>query len=149
MNGSDFGELFGGLLGSTLCCIVPIVILIVLIVIAVNLVQKSKVETQKTEQMYRELAMRLPSDKQGIFLMQYQNVSKNSTTAVLLALFLGGVGGHKFYMGDVGLGVIYLIFSWTSIPYIIAVIESFGLPIKVNKFNQEKMFEISTMLGGG
>lgn len=41
----------------------------------------------------------------------------------LFALFLGGFGVHKFYVGKVGLGVVYLLFCWTFIPAIIALVE--------------------------
>ena len=36
--------------------------------------------------------------------------SKNRTTAALLALLLGGIGAHKFYLGETGKGLIYLLF---------------------------------------
>ncbi|PIZ50618.1 hypothetical protein COY27_06435 [Candidatus Woesearchaeota archaeon CG_4_10_14_0_2_um_filter_33_13] len=49
---------------------------------------------------------------------------KNRTTAGILALFLGGFGVHKFYLGDSGKGILYLIFCWTFIPAIIALIEA-------------------------
>ena len=48
---------------------------------------------------------------------------KSRIAAGLLALFVGGFGVHKFYCGQVGLGVIYLLFFWTFIPAIIAFIE--------------------------
>lgn len=48
---------------------------------------------------------------------------KSKLTAGLLALFLGGFGVHKFYLGKNFLGVIYLIFCWTTIPAWIALIE--------------------------
>lgn len=48
---------------------------------------------------------------------------KNRIAAVLFALFLGGLGVHKFYLGQVGQGVLYLIFCWTFIPAIVAFIE--------------------------
>lgn len=41
----------------------------------------------------------------------------------LFALFLGGFGVHKFYVGKVGLGIVYLLFCWTFIPAIIALVE--------------------------
>jgi TM2 domain-containing membrane protein YozV len=48
---------------------------------------------------------------------------KSRITAALLAFFLGGIGAHKFYLGQVGIGVVYLLFCWTFIPAIIAFIE--------------------------
>jgi TM2 domain-containing membrane protein YozV len=48
---------------------------------------------------------------------------KSRIAAALLAFFLGGFGIHKFYLGQVGLGIVYLIFCWTFIPAIIAFIE--------------------------
>lgn len=50
--------------------------------------------------------------------------TKDKTTAGLLALFLGGIGIHKFYLGKGGQGVLYLIFCWTLIPAFIAFIEA-------------------------
>jgi TM2 domain-containing membrane protein YozV len=51
------------------------------------------------------------------------NSSKDRTTAGILALLLGGIGAHKFYLGETGLGVLYLCFSWTLIPAIVGFIE--------------------------
>lgn len=48
---------------------------------------------------------------------------KSKIAAALLAFFLGGFGIHKFYLGQVGLGILYLVFFWTFIPAIIAFIE--------------------------
>ncbi len=52
---------------------------------------------------------------------------KDKTTAGVLALLLGGVGGHKFYLGQTGAGVVYLLFCWTLIPGIIAFFEGISL----------------------
>ena len=49
--------------------------------------------------------------------------SKSRVAAILLALFLGGLGAHKVYLGRPGAGILYLIFFWTFIPAIIAFIE--------------------------
>lgn len=54
-----------------------------------------------------------------------QNIpsSRNRTAAALFAIFLGGLGIHKFYLGQVGQGVLYLVFCWTFIPTIVGFIE--------------------------
>jgi TM2 domain-containing membrane protein YozV len=49
--------------------------------------------------------------------------TKDRTIAALLAIFLGTFGIHKFYLGDIGLGIVYVIFSWTGIPALIGFIE--------------------------
>lgn len=48
---------------------------------------------------------------------------KNKIVAGILALLLGGLGIHKFYLGKAGLGIVYLLFCWTYIPAFIAFIE--------------------------
>ena len=48
---------------------------------------------------------------------------KSKLTAGLLALFLGGLGVHKFYMGSWGWGLVYLLLCWTYIPALIALVE--------------------------
>src|SRR5258708_1464285 len=44
-------------------------------------------------------------------------------TAALLAIFLGSLGAHKFYLGQNGWGVIYLLLCWTFIPTVLGLIE--------------------------
>lgn len=48
---------------------------------------------------------------------------KDRTTAAVLALLLGGIGGHHFYLGNAVRGVLYLLFVWTLIPPLVAFIE--------------------------
>jgi len=49
--------------------------------------------------------------------------TKSKIVAFVLAWFLGGFEGHKFYLNRVGQGLLYLIFFWTFIPAIIAFFE--------------------------
>ena len=48
---------------------------------------------------------------------------KSKIAAGVLAILLGSIGVHKFYMGKVGMGILYLLFCWTWIPTIIGFIE--------------------------
>ena len=41
----------------------------------------------------------------------------------MITFFFGGYGAHKFYVKKFGMGVLYLLFCWTMIPFIAAFIE--------------------------
>lgn len=49
---------------------------------------------------------------------------KSKVAAALLALFIGGLGIHKFYLGGWGWGILYIVFVWTFIPAIVSFIEA-------------------------
>lgn len=53
-----------------------------------------------------------------------QGPERSRIIGIVLALFLGGLGVHKFYTGKSGLGVVYLLFFWTFVPAIIALVEA-------------------------
>lgn len=48
---------------------------------------------------------------------------KSRIITALLSFFLGSWGGQHFYLGNVGKGVLSIIFSWTLIPTIFGVLE--------------------------
>lgn len=61
---------------------------------------------------------------------------KSKTTAAILAFFLGGIGAHRFYLGKIGQGFIYLIFCFTFIPALVAFIDFIiFLTMDENAFN--------------
>lgn len=52
---------------------------------------------------------------------------KDKNAAGILALFLGWLGFHRFYLGQTGLGVVYLIFCWFPLIWLIAFIDAIVL----------------------
>lgn len=48
---------------------------------------------------------------------------KDKVAAGILAILLGGIGVHKFYLGKPIQGIFYFLFCWTYIPTILGVIE--------------------------
>ena len=54
---------------------------------------------------------------------------KNKYLALVITFFLGGFGIHKFYLEEKVAGILYLLFSWTFIPSILAVLDFIGLLI--------------------
>jgi high-affinity iron transporter len=57
-----------------------------------------------------------------IFVMQ-KFKTKNKNEAGILAILFGGLGGHKFYLGQYGRGLICVAFCWSFIPSLLGVIE--------------------------
>jgi len=61
---------------------------------------------------------------------------KNRLVAAIFAILRGGLGIHKFYLGRIGQGIIYLLFCWTFIPMLIGLIEGIVyLTMTDDKFN--------------
>ena len=48
----------------------------------------------------------------------------NKVIYIILAVFLGGFGVHKFYAGKMMSGLLHLLFCGTGIPHIIAIISA-------------------------
>lgn len=54
----------------------------------------------------------------------YVKPVRNKFIAILLAVFLGGFGIHKFYTGKIVWGIIYLCLCWTGVPAYVALVEA-------------------------
>jgi TM2 domain-containing membrane protein YozV len=50
---------------------------------------------------------------------------KSQTVAIVLAVFIGIFGIHRFYLGEMKKGVIYLIFSWTTITFFLGLYDAY------------------------
>jgi TM2 domain-containing membrane protein YozV len=48
---------------------------------------------------------------------------KSKVAAGLFGILLGSLGVHKFYLGKIGMGILYLLFCWTGIPGLVGLIE--------------------------
>ena len=59
----------------------------------------------------------------GVRQQPATSTGKDRVTAGILALLLGGIGAHKFYLEETGMGILYLCFSWTFIPALVGLIE--------------------------
>ena len=69
------------------------------------------------------------------FYTEYYRVHRDEVAGILLAVFLGSFGAHHFYLRRYGIGVLYLLFSWTGVPSILGWIEAFFMPGRVRRFN--------------
>ena len=72
---------------------------------------------------------------------------RSKGVAILLAFFFGYIGGHKFYLGQTGLGLVYLFFCWTFIPATIAFFEMIML-ILMSEDEFNRRYNFTAMLAG-
>jgi TM2 domain-containing membrane protein YozV len=131
-----------------LISMIVLALFIAVIIAAIMLINKSKKQAQRSEAHIAQMMNALSQENQMLFMWQMNSYKKDPTTAVLLALFLGGFGGHKFYLGETRQGIIYIIFSWTTIPGWIALFEAFSLAGKVAQYNEKKAQQFYTMYSG-
>lgn len=100
-----------------------------------NFVVDSPAQEQKTEpQPQQPTQPQQPVQPQVIYVQAQPQVSeprrarianRSRVAAILLALFLGGLGIHQFYLGNSGRGILYLLFCWTFIPSLVALYDFF------------------------
>ena len=90
-----------------------------------------------------ELQKKLSENEKNTFNYKFERQKKTVSTGVLLALFLGGFGIHKFWLNEIVPGVLYLLFCWTFIPAIIALIECLFMKNTVNNYNYRLAKNIS------
>ena len=66
--------------------------------------------------------------------MKDDNKKPSLTVYLLLAVFLGGIGAHDFYVGKSVKGLIKLAFCWTGIPTIISLFNIIGALMNKDDF---------------
>ena len=64
---------------------------------------------------------------------------KNQKRAVWFSVLLGGLGVHKFYLGQHLEGSLYLLFSWTLVPMIIGWFDAIRTS-KMSRFSFEQRY---------
>jgi TM2 domain-containing membrane protein YozV len=69
---------------------------------------------------------------------------KEKKVATLLAFLVGGLGIHKFYLGQNVWGVVYLLLCGTFLPAFVSIFESFGLLLMSNDAF-EKKYNLATV----
>lgn len=77
------------------------------------------------------------------FQGEYFARRKDPAIGFLLAFFLGSFGAHRFYLADNGLAIAYLLFFWTGIPGLIGFVESFFMPGRVRRWNDQMATEVA------
>ena len=92
------------------------------------------------------LQQSMTDSQRMMFQSEMNQVRKNRTVAFLLTLFLGGLGAHRYYLGDIKTGIFYTLFCWTFIPAVVALVELFLILGRTDRYNEQMAMEIATKI---
>ena len=87
-----------------------------------------------------QLAASLTPAQQQIFYAEYHHRAKEYSTALVLAILLGLLGVHKFYLGRTGQGILHLalsLFSAFTLGIVLVIVDIFRLRGTVYRVNRE------------
>lgn len=87
----------------------------------------------------------LTNDERMFLDTELNKVKKEKTPAWLLWVFTSGVGGHRYYTGDIGMAVCMTFFNWMTFG-IWGIIDAFFLNKRIDKHNSEKELELLTQI---
>ena len=128
--------------------LVILILPVVGVVCLIFLFRKSKQANEESDRVFEANLMRLSDGSKASYVLTYNARKKSAVVALLLAIFLGGIGGHKFYLGNFVLGILYLVFCWTGIPSIVALVEAFTLADTVRTINKVSADELMIIVEG-
>lgn len=75
-------------------------------------------------------------------IAEYESSRKKGVVAWLLWLFLGGVGGHRFYLGHTGYAIAMLLLNWATFG-LWMLIDAFFINRNLRRINRGRWAEIA------
>lgn len=88
----------------------------------------------------QELMLKLSEEKRLIFQSRLSSEMKDRNTVLILSVLLGHIGVDRFYIGDIGLGLLKLF--TLGLCGVLWLIDIFIIRDKVDDFNRRKAHEI-------
>lgn len=78
----------------------------------------------------------LTSEQLLIIQQEMETKSKKPLIAYLLWFFLGSFGGHRFYLGNIGMAVCMILFGWMTL-FIWPLVDVFFIGGRIRAINEE------------
>lgn len=99
----------------------------------------ARIEDTRTRTTYAESH----NQAEGTYMQEqfeeyYSRPMRSKLVAGLLAIFVGDLGIHEFYLGNTTAGILMLVFCWTGIPAIIGLIQGILILVKTDEDFEEK-----------
>jgi TM2 domain-containing membrane protein YozV len=94
------------------------------------------------------LTARLDPAQQTFFQAEYGRHWRNPTTALLLCVLLGDFGAHYFYFGRHRAGILRLLFCWTLVPWVLALVEARTIVARAYRYNASLANDLLRVMQG-
>ena len=82
----------------------------------------------------------LTDQQKMMFMSQYNSEKKDRTLALILSILLGTLGIDRFYIGDMGIGILKLLTA--GVCGVLYVIDWFMITGKTDEYNRNKAQDI-------
>jgi len=89
----------------------------------------------------------LDPTQRAIIISNHESNKKSTAVFAILALFLGGLGIHHFYMGDTLAGILSLLLCWTFLPALFALVELCFCWLIVPRHNEKMLSKQLDLMG--
>lgn len=119
-------------LAGLLVALLAITVLVALVYILTGLLNSTRRAERAAAAALQEALNGVPRESQEAFLSYTNQRAKSPTLAVFLALFLGWLGAHRFYLRDYGLGFVFLAYFLLGIPAFIAFVYFYYNPVALS-----------------
>ena len=88
----------------------------------------------------------MTDEQKMLFLHQYNGEKKDRTIALVLSILAGALGVDRFYVGDIGMGVLKLLTG--GLCGFLLVVDWFLIMGRADDYNRAKAYEIAVILRG-
>lgn len=76
----------------------------------------------------------LTMEELSMLNQEFTKRKKSSGTMWLLWFFLGGIGGHRFYLGETVMGIIYVVLAALALPTAFISLAASGILLLIDAF---------------
>lgn len=87
----------------------------------------------------------LTNDQLILLESEMNKKRKSKTPAWLLWVFTGGIGGHRYYLGDIGYAVAMTFLNWATLG-IWSLIDAFLINRRIEQKNEQIELDILSMI---
>lgn len=77
---------------------------------------------------------------------EYESAKKSQVVAWVLWIFTGGIGGHRYYLGDIGYAILMTLLGWATFG-VWWLIDAFFINRRIRERNRQINTEIAYRYG--